>query len=93
MFGKYWLINNRHNDDDIKLMGWLMNGAHHGTVDMCGENVSSMTPVMDRQCGIRLLKSGAIGNHLKLLKMELGQQTPIKSPYKMKREDNSSIVY
>ena len=31
IFGKYWLITNRHNNDDVKLMGWLMNGANHGT--------------------------------------------------------------
>ena len=34
MFGRYWLMLNRHNDDAIKLMSWLMNGANHGTVDM-----------------------------------------------------------
>ena len=31
---------NRHNDDDVKLMSWLMNGANHDTVDMCGKNVN-----------------------------------------------------
>ena len=34
---------NRHNDDDVKLMSWLMNGANHSTVDMCGENVNSLS--------------------------------------------------
>ena len=33
---------NRHNDDDVKLMSWLMNGANHGTVDTCGKNVDSL---------------------------------------------------
>ena len=42
MFGWYWLVLNRHNDDDVKLMSWLMNGANHGTVDTCGENVNSL---------------------------------------------------
>ena len=42
MFGRYWLVLNRHNDDDVKLMSWLMNGANHGTVDTCGENVNSL---------------------------------------------------
>ena len=33
---------NRHNDDDVKLMSWLMNGVNYGTVDTCGENVNSL---------------------------------------------------
>ena len=86
IFGKYWLISNCHNDDDVKLMGWLMNGANHGTIDVCGENVSNMCPVMDCKWGIRLLKSSALDNHSKLLKMELGQQIPIKSSHKIKRD-------
>ena len=86
LFGRYWLIVNRHNDDNVKLMGWSMNGARHGMVDVCGENVSIMKPVQDRRCGIRLLTGGTIYNHSKLLKMELGQQIPIKSPHKMKRD-------
>ena len=86
LFGRYWLIVNRHNDDNVKLMGWLMNGAHHGTVDVCGENVSIMKPVQDRRRGIRLLTGDTIDNHSKLLKLELGQQIPIKSPHKMKRD-------
>ena len=77
---------NQHNDDDVKLMSWLMNGANHGTIDVCGENVSSMRPVHDRRRGIRLLRSNTVDNHSKLLKMELGQQIPIKSPHKMKRD-------
>ena len=86
VFGKYWLISNHHNNDDVKLMNWLMNGENHGTIDTCGENVSSMPPLNDAKGGIRLLKGGGIDNHSKLLKMELGQQIPIKSPYKMKKD-------
>ena len=76
---------NQHNDDDNKLMSWLMNGADHGTIDVCGENVSSIRPMHDHRHGIRLLRSNTMDNHSKLLKMALGQQIPIKSPYKMKR--------
>ena len=68
-------------------MGWLMNGACHGTVDTCGENAaSSFMPLHDHNRGSRLLISGAIDNRLKLLKMELGQQISIKSKQKMKRD-------
>ena len=72
------LIANRHNDDDVKLMGWLMTGARHGTVDVCGENLSVMKPVKDFRCGIRPLTSGTIDNNSKLLKMQLKQQDPHK---------------
>ena len=37
---------NRHNDEDTKLMGWLMNGAGHGTVDVCGENLGFLNRCM-----------------------------------------------
>ena len=40
-------------------MSWLMNG----TVDTCGENVSLMTPLIDNDNGIHLLKRGGIDNH------------------------------
>ena len=40
LFGKYWLVKNEKNDNDVELMRWLMTGANHGTVDTCGENVS-----------------------------------------------------
>ena len=86
LFGKYWLIANRHNDDDVKLMGWLMTRARHSMVDVCGENMSVMKPVKDRWRGIRLLTGSTIDNHSKLLKMELRQQIPIKSFHKMKRD-------
>ena len=68
------------------MMGWLMNDAGHGTVDMCGENVSTMDPVVNEKSGSRLLKSGNMNNFSKLLKMELGQQIPVKSCYKLKRD-------
>ena len=62
-FGRYWLALNRHNDNDMKLMGWLMNGVCHGTIDTCGENVAnSFTPLHDHDRGSRLLISGAIDN-------------------------------
>ena len=37
--GKYWLVKNRRNDDDVKLMKWLMTGGNHGTIDTCREDV------------------------------------------------------
>ena len=40
LFGKYWLVKNDKNDNDIKLMKWLMTEGNHGTIDTCGENVS-----------------------------------------------------
>ena len=40
LFGKYWLVKNAYNNDDTKLMKWLMTGANHRTIDMCGKNVS-----------------------------------------------------
>ena len=39
LFGKYWVIKNCYNNDDIKKMKWLMNGANRGTVDTSSENV------------------------------------------------------
>ena len=43
LFGKYWSAKNCHNNNNVKVMGWLMNGVGHGTVDMCGETVSMIT--------------------------------------------------
>ena len=40
-------------------------------------------PICGNTC---LTKSKSINNHLKLLKMELGQQISIKSPFKLKRD-------
>ena len=77
---------NRHNDEDTKLMGWLMTGAVHGTVDACGENLGGFEPVYDCVRGSRLLLSGAIDNKSKFLKVELGQQVSKKSQQKLKRD-------
>ena len=83
MFGRYWLVLNRHNDDDVKLMSWLMNGANHGTVDTCGENVNSLNDsLIHARVGERVI----LGNNSRLLHKELGQQVPIKSRQKMNRD-------
>ena len=37
LFGKYWLVKNERNDDDVKMMHWLMTGGSHGPIDTCGE--------------------------------------------------------
>ena len=80
VFGHYWLIINRHNDDDVKLMTWLMNGAAHGTVDVCDENVNyCFDEGKSKRVGTRLI----IDNNSKLLRKELGQQIPIKSRQKL----------
>ena len=82
VFGRYWLIINRHNDD-VKLMTWLMNGATHGTVDVCGENVNYFFDEgKSKHVGTRLV----IDNNSKLLCKELGQQIPIKSRQKLNRD-------
>ena len=74
---------NRHNDDDVKLMSWLMNGANHSTVDMCGENVNSLNDsLIHARVGERVI----LGNNSRLLHKELGQQVPIKSRQKMNRD-------
>ena len=83
MFGRYWLMLNRHNDDDIKLMSWLMNGANHGTVNTFGENVNSLNDsLIHTRVGERVI----LGNNSRLLCKELGQQVPIKSRQKMNRD-------
>ena len=84
VFGRYWLIINRHNDDDdVKLMTWLMNRAAHGTVNVCGENVNyCFDEGKSKHVGTRLI----IDNNSKLLCKELGQQIPIKSRQKLNRD-------
>ena len=83
MFGRYWLVLNRHNDDDVKLISWLMNGANHDTVDTCGENVNSLNgSLIHARVGERVI----LGNNSRLLHKELGQQVPIKSRQKMNRD-------
>ena len=75
LFGKHWLMRNKYNNEDTKLMKWLMTGANHGTVDTCGENVSFAT---DACSGTgRLVMAGSLDNQSKRLKLELGQQLPI----------------
>ena len=81
VFGRYWLIINRHNDDHVKLMTWLMNGAAHGAVDVCDENVNyCFDEGKSKRVGTRLI----IDNNSKLLCKELGQQ--IKSRQKLNRD-------
>ena len=63
-------------------MRWLMNGANHGTVDTCGENVSCFNEGKSKQIGHRLI----IDNNSKVLRKEFGQQIPIKSRQKMNRD-------
>ena len=83
MFGQYWLVLNRHNDDDVKLMSWLMNGANHSTVDTSGENVNSLNGyLIHTRVGERVI----LGNNSRLLHKELSQQVPIKSRQKMNRD-------
>ena len=49
-------------------MGWLTTEAHHGAVDVCGENMSIMKPVKDHQHGIRLLTGSTIDQSFKTVK-------------------------
>ena len=67
-------------------MGWLANGAGHGIVDVCGENLGVFEPLYDHVRGSRLLLSGATDNKSKFLEAELGQQVSIKSQQKLKRD-------
>ena len=84
IFGKYWLIKNERNDDDVKLMKWLMTGGNHGTIDTCGENVSLHCEKMVGRS--RLIESQFIDTPAKALKLELGSQLPVKSPFKYSRD-------
>ena len=60
-----------------------MNGAAHGTVDVCGENVNYCFNEGKSKCvGTRLI----IDNNSKLLRKELGQQIPVKSRQKLNRD-------
>ena len=84
LFGKYWLVKNGHNNDDVKLMKWLMTGGNHCMIDTSGKNVSQDVSLCK---GVgRLMQSQCIDNPSKKLKLELGLQLPIKSPFKMKRD-------
>ena len=91
-FWKYWLIKNERNDNDVKLMKWLMTGGNHGTIDICGENVSLHCEKMVGRSSDRI----AIYRLTKAPKLELGSQLPIKSPFKysgdvIKRLNNDTI--
>ena len=60
-----------------------MNGANHGTVDTCGENVNSLSDsLIHARVGERVIS----GNNSRLLCKELSQQVPIKSRQKMNRD-------
>ena len=65
-------MKNAYNNDDTKLMKWLMTGANHGTIDTCGENVSHARELLpDGKTG-HLVQG--LNNHSKQIKLELGQQ-------------------
>ena len=70
-------------------MSWLMNGANHGTVDMCGENVNSLN---DSLIHARAVERVILGNNSRLLCKELSQQVPIKSRQKMNRDISKFIT-
>ena len=98
LFGKYWLMKNERNDDNIKMMQRLMTGSNHGTIDTCGENLNMNCNEIyhkkinhsgsERECigSSRLINANSINTPAKLLKLELGSQIPIKSPFKLKRD-------
>ena len=84
IFGKYWLIKNERNDDNVKLTKWLMTSGNHGTIDTCGENVSLHCKKMTGR-GL-LVESQSINTPTKVLKLELGSQLSVKSPLKYSRD-------
>ena len=59
--------------------------SNHGTVDICGENVSYARELPNGKTR-RLAQGDGLNNHSKWLKLELVEQLPIKSPFKMKRD-------
>ena len=82
--GPFWQIlpeKNERNNDDIRLMKWLMTGGNHGTIDTRGENVSLHCEKMVSRG--HLIESQCIDTPTKALKLELGSQLPIKSPFKL----------
>ena len=98
---KWWslLVKNDKNDDDVKKMKWLMTGGNHGTMDVCGENallhcdemysdVTNVNLCDKNECigSGRLIDSCSINTPAKLLKLELGCQLPVESPFKLKRD-------
>ena len=93
LFGKYWLVKNERNDNDVKMMHWLMTGGNHGMIDTCGENSSLNCDEIgnlesEQECigSGRLMDASSIDTPAKLLKLELGSQIPMKSPFKLKRD-------
>ena len=95
---KYWIVKNDKNDDDIKKMKWLMTGGNHGTMYVCGENASLHCDEMyfdatnvnlcdKNECirSGRLIDCCSIDTPAKLLKLKLGCQLPVKSPFKLKK--------
>ena len=81
LFGKYWLVKNERNDDDVKMMCWLITGGNHGTINICGENSSLNCDEIyyglpkinhlesERECigSGRLMDAGSINTPAKLL--------------------------
>ena len=99
LFGKYWIVKNDKNDDDIKKMKWLMTGGNHDTMDVCGENASLHCDEMYfNASNVNLCdKNECVGtgrlqvyllnrNQSKLLKLELGCQLPVKRQFKLKSD-------
>ena len=79
-----------------------MTRANHGTVDTCGENVSLHCDESyysneeeigkDKCLGIgRLMEARSINTPAKMLKLELGMQVPVKSPFKLSRDVIKSL--
>ena len=84
VFGKYWLIKKERNDDNVKLMKWLMTGGNHGTIGTCRENISLHFEKMTGRG--HLVESQSINSPVKALKLELGSQLPVKSLFKYSRD-------
>ena len=83
LFEKYWSVKNGRNDDDVKLLKWLMTGGNHGTMDTCLENFSLYCDKMSGKG--RLIESKSINTPAKALKLELRSQLPVKSSFKYNR--------
>ena len=79
-----FLIKNERNNDNVKLMKWLMTGGNHRTINTCGENISlHCKKTMGRG---HLVESQSINTPANALKLELGSQLPIKSPFMYSRD-------
>ena len=75
-------MKNKRNDDDIKMMQWLMTGGNHGTIDICEENLNMDCDEIyhelpkinhsgsERECirSGRLINANSINTPAKLLK-------------------------